>query len=361
MSDEIIENNGEAPVVETVVEAPKERAFDGLPNREALHESIKIHREGKDIAEVKAPTTTDVKEAVAEDINPPSGFSKEASEAWKRKDIPAIQKEYRRIYDARTIEITRAQTAESKFKAEAEKERAEATTWRDLGKMAAPYIEARGLEGVTPQAAMMEALALVNEFKKGDPSAVKAELKKIGIDLDKAPENRATASTIPDPKIEALQATVETLQKKEEQREAHRLIQTFDTVFAKMNSEKTRTGDPVFPDLLDTSEEGSKFAEELGSLTYDKRFQAGVVRRFPNADIETVIREAYKYLGGKVSGEAVKVSTKSNQEHIDKSRRATAAIPGRTAPINRSEIENLRGKLSNRAAYRKAREIHGEH
>lgn len=347
----------EKPVEEQTVEAPKP-TFDGLSNRAALEESLKINREGKDPAEVKvAPTTTEVKQAVQEDLDAPSGFSKDGVEAWKRKDIPAIQKEYRRIYDARTVEITRAQSAERKAKDEADKERGEAKTWRELGKMAAPYIEARGAEGVSPDKAIMEALALINEFKKGDPGTVKAELRKIGIDLDKAPGQPASVSL--DPKIEALHATVEELKQEREQEKLQKTAQTFDAAFVELRAQKNRTGEPVFPDLLKFDEDGNEFARRLGSRTSDPYFRSKVLERFPDADFTVLVREAYKAEYGRVSGEPVQVSTQSNQQHIQKSRRASAATPGRIAP--RVNDSNLSGKLSKRAALIKAMEIHREH
>jgi hypothetical protein len=356
MTDEIINNDVqlEAPVPEQPVEeTPK---YDGLSNREALTEAMKIHRDGK---EPEQPTRAEVKQAVQDDPEPPAGFSREGVEAWKRKDITAIQKEFRRIHDARTVEVTRAQTAEKQARAEAERERQEAKTWRELGKMAAPYIEARGQEGITPDKAIMEALALINEFKKGDPATVKSELKKIGIDLDKAP-SQPSAAVPPElaQKIETLQQVAEEYKREKEEHKFQQIVSTFDSVFGRMLSQKTRTGETVFPDLLDNSDAGQRFASELGSLAADARFQAGVRRRVPDATFDTIVVEAYKYLGGKVSGEPAKVSTPSNQ-HLQRSRRASAASPGRTAP--RVNDSNLSGKLSNRAALQKAFEIHRGH
>lgn len=355
MTDEITNDVVlEKPVAEQTVPEAK---YDGLSNRDALQEAVKLHRDGK---EPEAPTNKEVAQAVHADIEPPSEFSKEGKEAWRRKDIGAIQKEYRRIHDARTAEITRAQQAERQAREVAEKERSEAKTWRELGKMAAPYIEARGAEGVSPDKAIMEALALINEFKKGDPATVKAELKKIGIDLDQAPSQPTAA--LPkevEEKLHSLQEVANEYKKDKEAQQFQRTVETFDTIFRDLTSQKTRTGETVFPDLLDNSEKGIAFAKELGSLTQDQRFQAGVLRRFPDADLSVVVREAYKYLGGRVSGEPVKVSTQANQQHLQRSRRASAATPGRTAP--RVNDSNLQGKLSNRAALKKALELHREH
>ncbi len=345
MSDDI--TNDEVltePVKEQTVEAPEK--FDGLSNRDALKRSLEIHRDGKEPEEKpQAPTKTEVAQAVEAEIDPPAEFSAAGKNAWKNKDIAGIQKEYRRIHDLRTAEITRAQNAERQA-------REEGKTYRELAKMAAPYIEARGADGVTPEKAIMEALALINEFKKGDPATVKAELKKIGIDLDKAP---SAVASVPDEKFQALQSTVEELKREKEEAKFQQTVSTFETIWRDLTSLKTRTGELVFPDLLDNSEAGMRFASELGSLTQDARFQSGVLRRFPNADLKTLVQEAYKYLGGKVSGEAVTVSTQANQQHVARSRRAAAATPGRTAP--RVNDSNLVGKLSNRAALIKAIEL----
>ena len=355
MTDEIIDNQVrlEAPVPEQTVE--DKAKFDGLSNREALEKAVEIVRDGKE-TEPKTPqqpTKQEVSRAVEAEPEPPSEFSSAGKAAWKSKDIVGIQKEFRRIHDSRTAEITRAQRAEREA-------REEGKTYRELARMAAPYIEARGTEGVTPEKAIMEALALINEFKKGDPATVKAELKRIGIDLDKAP-TQATASIPGELKaeLEDLQKFKDEYKREKEEQQFQRTVQTFDTIFQSLTSQKTRAGESVFPDLLDNSEKGIAFARELGSLTQDRRFQDGVLRRFPDANLETVVREAYKYLGGKVSGEAVKVSPQSNQEHIKRARRAAAATPGRTAP--RVNDSNLSGKLSNRAALQKAIELNREH
>ena len=345
--DEITKIAAEADSNNQVVDEPTKETsdkFDSLSNKDALKEAISKHR-GEDKPE--APTKQEVKQAVQADIEPPAEFSAEAKKAWREKDFATVQKEYSRLHSARTQEITRAQQAERKANEDAK-------TWRELGKMAAPYIEARGQDGVTPQQAMMEALALIQEFKKGDPASVKSELKKIGIDLDQAP---GTPAKVDDTKITTLQERLERLEAEREKESFQKTVQTFEQVFDKLGSEKTRTGDLVFPDLLDNSESGIQFAKELGSLTQDQRFQAGVLRRFPNADLSVLVREAYKYLGGKVSGEPVKVSP--DTKHTDKARRAAASTPGRV--VARNEQSNLNGKLGGKEAIRAAIAYHRGH
>lgn len=310
-----------------------------MSQREAIRAAIAQHGDGD---KVEKPTPVQVKDAVDDEVAPPAAFSAEAKEAWRNKDYKRVNQEYDRLFRARDQEVGRVHTRERQLEQENK-------VWKDLAKQAGPYIEARGAEGVTPEKAMMEALALINEFKKADPSTVKAELKRIGIDLDKT---STSSANLPDEKISTLQSRLEALERDKEAQVYEKAVQTFGTVYQKLSSQKNRTGDPVFPDLLDDSPSGIQFGHDLGSLTQDPKFQAGVLRRFPDADLVTVTREAYKYLGGRVAGEQVKESPKSNQQHIIQSRRAAASTPGR-ATSTKSSSDYI-GKLSRKEAIRAA-------
>lgn len=342
-----IETQNTAPVVTETVEAPQEEKFDKLSNRDAMEKAISEKREPRTIDEPKpeapaTPTAKEVKQVVADEPEPPSEFSADGKKAWKEKNITGIQKEYRRLHDSRTQEITRAQKAEREA-------RMEGKTWRELGEKLKPYIEARGLEGVPPDKAMMEAIDLIQEFKRQNPATVKAELRKIGIDLDKAPDQ--SANSTPDPKLDTIQTRLDALEREKAVNELKKVENVFATVFDTLGAQKNRTGEPVFPDLLDNSEEGKELARAIGSRTQDPAFQARILRRFPGADFTVLVREAYRAEGGRVSGEPVQVST-SNQKHIDKSRRAASSTPGRV--VARNESSSLIGKLSRRAAIARA-------
>lgn len=350
----------EKPVEETTVIPPEQ--FDGLSNRDALAKAMEVHRTEKAPAteSPSTPTRTEVTKAVEADVEPPSEFSAAGKAAWKSKDVTGIQKEFRRIHDSRTAEITRAQRAEREAREAIEKERNSVKPARDMAEKVKNYLLARGEDNLPDEVKIVQALQLVEEMRKGDGAQVKAELRKLGIDLDKA--GNATSAALPpavEERLNSLQEVVEEYKKDKEEAHFQRTVQTFDTIFQKLTSEKTRTGEVVFPDLLDNSETGMQFARELGSLTQDQRFQAGVLRRFPDADMSVMVREAYKYLGGRVSGEPVRVSPEANQQHLQRSRRASAATPGRTSP--RVNDSNLQGKLSNRAALIKAIELNRGH
>lgn len=346
----------ETQVQETapVQEAQREQAFDKLSQAEAVKRAIAENREPRTVSdkptaqESDVPTQKEIKQELAEEVSPPDGFTKEEKEAWKSKDIPAIQKAYRRLDTARLQETSRAQTAERKAREEA----AEA---RKLVDMAAPYIEARGKEGVTPQQALKEALNLVQHFKdkKDDPATIKAELKSIGIDLDRAPGEKKADSSEKD----NLLARLEAIERKEDARQFEALGQTFDQVFRELGSEKNRTGESVFPDFLDNSEAGKQLAYDIGSRAFDPKFQERIKLRFPDADLKILVREAYKSLGGRVQGEAARVS-QSNQE-IEKKKRAALSTPARQA--SRSDRSGLVGKLSTSAAVKQALKDYREH
>lgn len=357
--------------------APVTEEKTGLEPKQALRKAIEekglpgqIEKDRPEVEFKKSEKTelktkeAEIKKAVQEDPAP-SEFSAAGRNAWKNKDTQGIQSEYRRIHDERTVAISKLAKERDTFKEEATREKEDAKTWRDLGEMAKPFIEAQGLKGVTPQQAIMNALGLITAFQKSDPATAKAELKAIGIDLDKAPEAKTSAELPKDvlDKIDALQKWKTDTESELEKQKFSGVVQTYQTAYTNLDALKTRTGEKVFPDLLDdefcSTEEGKQFHAELGSLTKDPIFIKGVFRRFPGADFTVICREAYLTLGGKVTGVPVTVSPENNTKHIERSRRAAGATPGRAA--QQQDSSTLKGKLSRKAAIRKAIEIHQEH
>jgi hypothetical protein len=357
------ESANEVIATETTVEAPVK---EGLSNREALTQAIEKHKPEviyKRRQNESSASEVQAKAEVTEEIEAPSGFNKQELEAWKAKDIAGIQKAFRRVHDAKTQEMGRAQASEKQAREEANREKNEANTWRELGKMAAPYIESQGLKGVTPQQAIMNALGLITAFQKADPATAKAELKALGIDLDKAPTGESSPASVPrelQEKIDSLQKWKTDTESQLEQQRFQGVLQNYETAYKNLDALRTRTGEKVFPELLDekfcSTEEGKLFHAELGSLTKDPIFVKGVFRRFPEADFTIVCREAVIALGGKITGAPVTVPT-NNQTELNKKIRASASSPGK--PVLRQDTGSLKGKLGKRAAMQKAMEIHG--
>ena len=256
MTDELInEATIEQPVVEETV-APVEAKPEGLSNREALQRAIEEKRDVKPEPQAEI-SKTEVKQAVAADPDPPAEFSAAGKKAWQEKDISGIQREFRRIHDSRTQEISRAQR-------EAKEARESSKPIKDLADKVKNYLSVRGEGDLADEVKIAQALQLVSELRKGDGVAVKAELKRLGIDLDAAAQ---PGSAVLDPQIEALQNTVNSLVQEKEAQKYERAAQTFGAIYQNLSSQKTRTGDPVFPGLQDNSEAGIQFGREVGSLT----------------------------------------------------------------------------------------------
>jgi len=329
-------------------EVQEEVKTEGLSPREAMAQAIEEHKEEPRIEE---PTKVEVKAAVDADPEPPAEFSAKGKEAWKNKDIRGIQEEYKRVNADARREMTRAQQAEREALAKAKPA-------EDILNNVKNYLTMRGDDGTVTEAQIVEALKLVNEFKKNKdkPSVLKAELKAIGIDLDA--EDKSAAS-VPSDEITSLRNDLNTLLEEKRTQKYSEAVQTFGTAFNNLGALKNRTGDFVFPDLHDGSEEGKQLALRIGSRTQQPEFQAMVARRFPDADFSVLVREAYIWEGGRVSGEPVQVSQEKNQKHVEKSRRAAASTPGRV--ISKPSSDSLIGKLDSRAALKKAIEIEMGH
>lgn len=340
---------------EPVVEEQEVVKEDLLNPREAMAKAIEEHGDKKpEAAEVVIePTQKEVKAAVDADPEPPAEFSAKGKDAWKRKDIRGIQEEYKRVNADARREMTRAQQAEREALAKAKPA-------EDILNNVRNYLTMRGDDGTVTEAQIVEALKLVNEFKKNKdkPSVLKAELKAIGVDLDAADAN-PTQNNLPNDEITSLRNDLNTLLDEKRLQEYSQKVNVFGNAFNQLGTLKNRTGDFVFPDLQDGSEEGKQLAQRIGSRTQQPEFQQMVARRFPDADFSVLVREAYIWEGGKVSGEPVQVSTEKNQKHIEKSRRAAASTPGRV--LSKPSSDSLIGKLSNKAALKKAIEIETEH
>lgn len=339
------------PVIEEVVQAPIEPKPDTLSSREALQHALETNREPtQEKVARETPTAREVKAAVEIDPEPPAEFSAAGKKAWTEKNVTEIQKEFRRINDSRTQEIGRAQT-------EARTAREEAKKSKEFMDSVSPYIEARLVgEGVPKEKAAVDAIRLAHALRT-DKAAAKIELEKLGFVF--APDGTQPPPKIDDSKITSLQATVNELVQDKRQQVHQQAAQFFGQVFSELSNLKTRTGQPVFPDLLDDSEAGMQLATRIGSRTRQPEFQQMVARRFPGSDYSVLVREAYVWEGGKVAGEPQVESPKNNQQHIQKARRAAASSPG--GAVSRNGAESLVGKLGNRAALKKAIELNQEH
>lgn len=327
--------------------------FDGLSNRDAIKKAIQVHREGKpaDTEPQKAsetPTKAEVKQDLADDLEPPSGFNKQEIEAWKAKDMKGIMQGYTRLSKLRQQATNQALT-------DRDKAYQEVKPWKDLDPVVKPYIEARQKEGVTMHQAVKEALDLVVALRNGKPDEVKKALEQAKINLDESSGGEKKFDDSP------LQNRIQTLEQIIERQETSKLASAYDQVFRELGALKTRAGNPAFPEFTfqPGDENGNQLAAAIGSSTRDPAFIAGVRRRIPDADFKTVVLEAYKFHGGKVAGAPiVEASQNDNQKHFERARRAASSAPARQA--SRNDKSSMIGKLSNTAAIKQALIDHRE-
>lgn len=329
---------------------------DSLDRKDAIREAIAKHSETERPVEKAVPeagsepTKAEVKEAV-DNGEPPAEFSAEAKKAWKDGDSRRVIQEYDKLARERLRRMSKAET---------ERNQAIESTKpiKDLVDQVRTYLAARGDDDLPDHVKIAQTLQLMNEMRKGaeaDPEVITTELKKLGVDLSRTGGKNNSENSV----LTSLQETVSALVSEREARVYEQTKGVFTEAFNTLASQKTRTGEPVFPYLLDNSDLGIQFAAELGSRTKDPQFRKWVEHRFPDADHTTLVREAYLSLGGKVSGEPVQVSA-SNQEHIQKSRRAAASTPGR--PTSSKTSNSQIGKLDRKSAIRAAIADHrGEH
>lgn len=249
------------------------------------------------------------------EVEPPAEFSAEGKDAWRRGDRKGIHAEYRRIHEARTRELSRLQT--------------ETHTLRQMSQTIAPYLEAAGLKGKDPTRAIMESVAVVNEIRKNPREALAkiAEARGIKVQFgDDGSGQNAPAS----PEISDLRNQVQALTSKLQADEVRRLAMQFDEVFGSMRSATNGAGEPMFPDLT-PDDRGRALAMRIGSLVRSRDFVAAVRSRIPGASLRDLVVEAYRWHGGRVS-ESAGTRSLTDNEQIERARRAASSQPGRGLP-----------------------------
>lgn len=250
---------------------------------------------------------------VEEEVEPPAEFSGPAKEAWKNGDRKAIRAEWDRINHSRLGELSRLQNEDSSFKG--------------LVKELKPYIEAAGLQGKSPQQAVMEALALANELKNNPLESVRNIIKVAKLNPDSIFSDDAPQKNVPDENFTALQKEVEALRLEREQERLQVLGQHFGAVFQSLAEEKNKAGTQRYLDLQDT-EAGFKLASEIGSLIRKPDFQQAVRSRIPGAGLREFVVEAYRWFGGRVD-ESESSRSQQNSNHVQKAKRAASSVPAR--------------------------------
>ena len=244
---------------------------------------------------------------------------------------PKQQEAHLRLYQ------TRAKTlSELRALGEANKAAANEAKWaKDLAEKMTPILKARGDKD--PFKTISDAVELVGQVDKDHLSSVAAILAARGEkELAEMVANKAKNSGgLPAPEITALQTQVKELSSKISQKESEERTAMIGNAWRSFETLKNASGLPKYPDI-NASESGLKMSRDIGSLVYDdtplaRDFITRVRARNPNATYETLLEEAYKYLGGRIDNSETPARTQDTQKHVVKSSRAASSVPGKSS------------------------------
>lgn len=201
---------------------------------------------------------------------------------------------------------------------------------KQLSESVNPYLKALGVKEPS-EVALKKALKMWREFEEGDPKAAAAAyLKAKGLQVPKELLTEQTQQRFSDEKITPLQQRLEALEQTVAQEKTTKARSVLGNAWAVFESEKNAVGAPKYPDI-DNTDTGLRLAKNIGSLVrgdtpLSQQFIAKVRERIPGASMSTLIREAYRFEGGRVD-DSEAPRTQTTQSHIQKSSRAAASVP----------------------------------
>lgn len=311
---------------ETVTVGTEDKKPEGMSNRGALELALQDIKasEGKQAEPVKAVETPEPEEqkaaptVEAPKFQPPAEWDKEAKEDFSNLS-PKQQEATLRLYHGRITKLSELQ------RASAENEQLKA-----LSESVNPYLRAMGVKD-PPAVAIQKALTMWNEIENGDTKTALAQiLKAKGIEV---PTELAGEQDPESPKISALQSELDTVKAKIAQQEMAQSQAIAQQVWSSFESTKNAAGTNKYPDINE-SESGLALSRYIGSLVsgttdFSKQFIALTQSRIPGCTPERLLEEAYKVGGGRVDDAVLPTRSTNPQEHLKKSNRAAASIPGR--------------------------------
>lgn len=208
-----------------------------------------------------------------------------------------------------------------------------------------PYIKARGIKEPA-DVAIQKAVALWAETKADPKRSAAALLKANGLPVPRD----LLESEAPDPtteKLFPLQERLNALESRIVQEDTAKAASALNAIWSSFEQAKNAAGSARFPDIQpDKGESGLQLATEIGSLVSGKtplslQFINSVRARNPQATAETLITEAYRFLGGKVD-DSEAPRTQSPQQHLYKSNRAAASVPGRGVSSSSGAVKKFK-------------------
>jgi hypothetical protein len=216
---------------------------------------------------------------------------------------------------------------------------------RRLAQQIEPYIKARGIKEPA-DVAIQKAVALWAETKADPKRSAAALLKANGLPVPRDLLESETRD--PDQeKLSPLQERLIALESRIVREDQEKAASALNSIWSSFEQQRNAAGSARFPDIQpDKGQSGLQLASEIGSLVSGKtplslQFINSVRARNPHASAETLITEAYRFLGGKVD-DSEAARTQSPQQHLYKSNRAAASVPGRGVSSSSSSVKKFK-------------------
>lgn len=315
---------------------------EGLSRRDALEVALVASRESGSGAESDKRSKSDT-EGVGKEEKSGKGDVGDSEELLAKEEKEALQPpaEFDTEEKADFLQasrkgqeaILRLHKSRNKYLDKIKAEAAELQWAKDLAKEAEPYLKAVG-EKMKPHEAVILSLKMRNEFDKGDPKKTAAQyLKAKGIEPPKELLEDSTPSTQFEEQISPIQTKLNAIEQKIAKEEFEKKKGFLSSEWSSFEQEKNAAGELKFPDIQGNSEQVFKLSSNIGSLVggetdLSKQFIANVTARIPGLTFQGLLKEAYRYSGGRVDDSETARTQENTQKHILKSNRAAASVPG---------------------------------
>lgn len=277
-------------------------------------------------------------------LEPPAEFTRDEQDDFRQ--LSRKQQEAQlRLHKSRMSRLGEIKTATEEYK-----------FVKDLARQIEPYVKARGHKE-TAEIAMQKAVALYLETVNNPKASAAAILRAKGLPVPRELIDEESRDPVQE-KLAPLEQKIQTLESKLAQEEHQKAATVLNSVWDSFEQAKNAAGTLRFPDASGPS--GFELASKIGSLVsgqtpLSQQFIETVRSRNPNANIETLLTEAYRFYGGRVDDSAAPPNTLTPQKHLIKSNRAASSVPGRGASSTGGKV--IRYKTSREALEAAVRDL----
>lgn len=261
-------------------------------------------------------------------LQPPAEWTKEEKEDFallsKKSQEAAL-----RIHNNRTAKLEEIK----REKEEAKREKQELDWLKNIATQVNTAAKTRGEQGIDTDT-LYKAVKFYNETNANPQQAFRAVLEAKGLkvpqELLEVQENKSAS----DPNISALQSEIKALKDRQAQEDVLRAQAVIAESWQHFERQKNAAGSPKYVDVLGNSEAALKLQSQIVSLVcgdspLSKQIAEIVKARNPEATYLDAYDYVYRMYGGQVDESSTPKTQEPQQQHIQRSNRASASVPGR--------------------------------